>query len=162
MKAQNKPIITNSNIRDFIMVFSFPLIFIALSILEGWFDVILRKMILYLFILLAYEYLTSIIFLNYYKFYEDYVERYYPTRMGKWRLRRIDYKNITLVKYHGDTHGGSMVGIYTSKKKQLLVPSNSFTVISYKKARKTLLFLQSKGVPIVIKSIDEKEQRILD
>ena len=156
MKVQNKPIITNSNIRDFINSLFIPVVFIF-----PFFAKETALICVCLFIVL--EYILSIIFFNFYNFYEDYIEIYYPMRIGKWRKRRINYADITLIKYFGDLWYDPIIKIYRfGKTKSLHLPSNSVISRPLKKTRKTLLFLQSKGIPVEIISEDEKKQRILD
>ena len=159
------PLIRRSNIRDFNRISIFPF--------GVFFDILIRnirsgsvqgtELIMHLIFLSAIEYILSIIFLNYYTFHEEYLEIYYPTRIGRWRLRRINYSEIKLVQYSGDYWYDPIIRIYISdKKKGIHLPSNSVISYSLKKTKKTLQFIQSKGIPIEIISEDEKKKRILD
>ena len=153
------PIIRRSNIRDFIRMMLMPLVlvFFVRAIIDK------ENLIIDTCLSIVLEYILSIISLNYYNFHEEYLEIYYPTRIGKWRLRRINYSDIKLVRYYGDFSYDPIIRIYTSdKKKGLHLPSNSVISYSFKKTRKTLQFIQTKGIPIEIKSESEKKKRILD
>ena len=158
-------LIRRSNSRDFNRILTFPLcVFFGILIRNIRSESVLGiELIKHLILLFVIEYILSIIFLNYYKFYEEYLEIYYPTRIGKWRLRQINYSDIKLVRYYGDYLYDPIIRIYTSdKKKGLHLPSNSVISYSLKKTKKTLQFIQSKDIPIEIISEDEKKKRILD
>jgi hypothetical protein len=109
------------------------------------------------------EYLFSIAFFNFYNFHDNYLEIYYPTRIGKWKRRHINYSDIEFVKYFGDSWSDPIIRIYKfNKQRNIHGPGNSFNAYYFKKAQTTLKFLQSKGIPIEIKTENEKKKRILE
>ena len=157
-----KPIIKNSNIKNFIDIsiffigsFLFPIFLYR--------DIEMKEFIYYLVFLFFLECIFSILILNFYTFYDDYIEIYYPIRIGKNRRKKIYYSEIERVKYYGEAYKGNpFICIYRiGKKCKTYNPANTFSC-SFKKARITLKFLQSKGIPIEIDSVCKKKQRILD
>lgn len=160
-KNDRRLIIRNSNLRRFIIISSIPISTIFLSIQNRDFND--RESLLSFIFLTILEYFLSLIFLNYYNFYENYVEIYYPTRFWKGKRKKIMYSNIKKVEY-GESYGdGAYVRIYQigEKTDTLITSSNSFSSTSFQRTRKTLKFLQSKGIPIEIVSTRKKRLRIL-
>ena len=157
-----KSIIRHSNIRDYIYISIVPISFFVLSLLDG--NIEIKELICYIVFLFFLEYLFSILILNFYTFYDDYIERYYPIRIGKSRRKNIYYSEIKHVKYYGEVYQGDpTIRIYKkSKKNKSYRWSSTFSCPSFKKAQATLKFLQSKGISIEIKSENPKKKRILD
>ena len=161
--CMRKLIIKNSNIREFIDMSIF-FIGIPLFSIFLYGNLETKNLIYYLVFLFWGEYILSILILNFYTFYDDYIEIYYPMRIGKSRRKKIYYSEIKHVKYYGEVYKGNpFICIYkTNKKSNFYSWHNGFSCPSFKKAQSTLKFLQSKGISIEIKSENPKKKRILD
>ncbi|MGI6320312.1 MAG: hypothetical protein ACOXZK_05015 [Bacteroidales bacterium] len=161
MEKANKVIIVNSNILDFVRVSVIPIGVVALIVINNKECCPLINLICIL-VLFVTVYFLSAYFFNFYKFYEEYLEIYYPTRIRD-RTKKINYSEIKKVKYYGDLWESPLIRLFTEKKcGRFNLPSNSFSSPTYKKTKKTLKFLESKGVLIKINSENKKKQRILD
>lgn len=155
-----KPIIKHSNMGDFVRLSIFPIGVSGAMFLDRGIKIIESPF--FLLFLFGLQCFFSVTLLNFYNFYEEYVEIYYPLRIGKGRRKRIYYSDIDKIKYYGNSWGGATTCICEKSKKKKRFQFANFSCTSLKKNKKTLQFLQSKGIPIEIKSDDEKIQRILD
>ena len=156
---QEKQVIKASNIEYFVWLSLYP---IGISGITLLLTKTMEMPFFYLF-LLVLQCFILITVLNFYSFYEEYIEIYYPIRIGKKRRRKIYYSEIERVRYFSGGKGSPVIGIHRiGKKYNIYTPANSFTIRTFKKSQKTLKFLQSKGIPIEIKSEREKIQRMLD
>jgi len=109
-------------------------------------------------------YFISIFWLNFFYFFDDKTIIFYPTRILQKRKKIISYRQITSIRYTDKHSKYSLPTItleYNSKGK-LSLPSNSFSIFSYKKRQTLLKFLNSKGLLIKIISELDKDRKILD
>ena len=125
-------------------------------------DVIVRQIALYS--IPVFCYLIWYVFINIYYFHEDRVEIVYLFRVFN-RKKIVLYSDITEVRY---INGGGwaqpiVVFVYKGKSfKKIFWPSNSFTHRRFKRRKEILLFLHSKGIPMIIKTVFEKDKEIYD
>lgn len=125
-------------------------------------DIIIRQIALYS--IPVFCYFIWCMFINMYYFHEDRVEIVYLFRYFN-RKKIVLYSDITEVRY---VNGGGwaqpiVVFVYKGKSfKKIFWPFNSFTHRRFKRRKEILLFLHSKGIPIIIKTVFEKDKEIFD
>lgn len=117
------------------------------------------------FILTIYvltEYLLSLYFINIFFIYNDKILIFYPTRFFSRKVF-ILYSKLHSVFYlnYGSKAATPNIIFKFSAKKTISLPSNSFPCFSFKKRKAILKFLASKGIPIEINSVFEKDENIL-
>lgn len=158
IKKDKKFYFVKSNLLEFLHGAIFPVFMLCAILYLGEFT---ELVLIWSSVFLVFSlYILSVFTLNFYIFYDEYVERFYPTRFF-FRSRKIKYSDIEFVKYYGDIWG-ALIRIYIKGgRKGIYHWGNSFLSGSFKSSQKALLFLKSKGIPIVIKSKDEKKQKIL-
>ena len=129
------------------------------------FEFMSGQKILLIYLILFIEYVLSTYWFNLYYFFSDKLIIYYPTRIFN-RKKSILYSQLCLVKYTnigGKANVPTIILKYLSKKLSYFsLPSNSFSCYSYNKRKEILKFLASKGIPIEINSVFEKDENILD
>jgi len=160
MDENNKePIVVNSNMGlSYVMYFSSVFCLTVLIWKDGLNELTVK--ICLFFIVVNYVWFWFIA--NVYLFYEGHIEICYLTRIWIKKRKIIMYSDIEKIKYYGDNFPFVRIYQIGEHKKRIASPSNSFEVSNFKRTQKTLKFLQSKGIPIEIKSDWEKQQRILD
>lgn len=81
----------------------------------------------------------------------------------KNRIKIIDYKSITEVRYLDNTgyRPPTIVFVYQGQKfSRLFKSSNSFVHRRFAKRREILIFLHNKGIPIYIDTLNKKDMEI--
>lgn len=123
-------------------------------------NIIFRQVALYS--IPVFCYFIWCVFVNVYYFHEDRMEIVYLFRFLN-RKKEVHYSDITEVRY---INGGGrvqpmVVFVYKGKSfKKIFWPSNSFTHGCFKKRKEILLFMHSKGIPIIVNSVFRKDEEI--
>jgi hypothetical protein len=100
------------------------------------------------------------VFINIYYFYDDKIKIVYIFRFAN-REKVILYSDIKEVRYvhSAGTKQPTVVLVYNGKSfSKLFLPSSSFTHRYFKKRKEILLFLHSKGIPIIINTVFKKDK----
>ncbi len=111
-------------------------------------------------------YVALSLWVNRFYFYDNKIKIVYFFRFIN-RVKEICYSEIALVKYmHNGGKGNGPLIILKYMGKEYSVwhvnPSNSFTHRNFKKRQEILKFLKSKGIPIEINSVFERDAHILE
>ena len=122
----------------------------------------------YLILNVIVIYFFSSCFINYYLFYNDRFELYFPTKVfgAKWKM--VKYDDLEKVVYQFVGGAVSQPKIIMKRKKTsklgLMFPNplNSIQIYSYRRKRYILLKLKRFGIKVEVKSILKKDKNILD
>lgn len=110
-------------------------------------------------------YLCVVNAVSIYSFYEDRIEILYPLRKRNRRIT-IAYSDITEIKYRnigGYTLYPSIALVYKDKALEQFPKGLSlFYQNRYQKRKDILLHLHSKGLPIIINSLFNKDKEIIE
>ena len=107
-------------------------------------------------------YLIWSLIINIYYFYEDKIKIVYIFRFFK-REKVVLYSDIERIRYiHSAGNKQARIALIFKEKSDptLLLPSFSFTHRYFMKRKEILLFLHSKGIPIVINTVFKKDEEI--
>ena len=149
------------NIEELIM---YPILYVLLVVYPIWAIVESSTMIKYLAVgsFPIFCYVIWCIFINVYYFYEDKIKIVYIFRFVR-REKYVLYSDIKEIRYiHTAGAKQPMVAlIYQGKSfSSILWPSNSFTHRYFSKRKEILLFLNTKGIPIIVNSVFKKDKEI--
>jgi hypothetical protein len=155
-----KPIVKGSSVKVVIVFSLMPIIYVILTII-GERSLELIGLSFWLFYI-AWEWLILTFMLNFYNFYEEYIEIFSPIRIGKKRKRKRYYSEIVRVVYRDKpSKDHSHIRIYgTGKKYRFSNFGNTLYSVSLKRTRQTLKFLESKGIPIEIIASKRREKKL--
>lgn len=101
--------------------------------------------------------------MTYVEFYETYFKIVYPFKFFN-RSQVIKYNEVVRVIdiFPNTKFENPRIKLIVKEKTNVEWPSNTFPVFSFKKRKRILLFLKSKGISIEIRSNFEKEHHILE
>ena len=121
------------------------------------------RIITYILTVLLF-YATLYYQVNIFRFFEDRIEVHYFFRFQN-RVTIHKFDEIVSVRYLNSysKYSPPTIQLFFSKmKRKTVLPSNSFTMRFFKNRKAILKFLESKGIPIEIKSVFERDEYILD
>jgi len=107
-------------------------------------------------------YVIWCLFINVYYFYEDKIKIVYIFRLTR-REKIVLYSDIKEIRYIniGAAKQPIVTFVYQGKTfSRILWPSNSFTHRYFRKRKEILMFLNSKGLPIIVNSVFKKDKDI--
>jgi hypothetical protein len=149
------------NIEELLM---YPLYYILLIVYPTWAIIECNIIIKYLVVgtIPIFCYVIWCTFINIYYFYEDKIKIIYIFRFVR-REKIVLYSYIKEIRYiHTAGAKQPIVAlIYQGKTfSSILWPSNSFTLRYFKKRKEILLFLNNKGIPIIVNSVFKRDKEI--
>lgn len=159
MKANYKSQINLGSLILFIVWYSILIVYPLFTIVEN-------VVINYLAIcsLPIFSYIIWCVFINIYYFYDNKIKIVYIFRFFN-REKEIQYSEIDEIRYihTAGTKQPMVVFVYKGKSfSKLFLPSNSFTHRYFEKRKEILLFLHSKGIPIIINTVFKKDKVAFD
>ena len=149
------------NLSDLI---EYPIYYILLIVYPTWAIIECSDIIKYIVVgtIPIFCYVIWCIFINVYYFYEDKIKIVYIFRFIR-RERSVFYSDIKEIRYiHTAGAKQPMVAfIYHGKTfSKILWPSNSFTHRYFSKRIEILLFLNTRGIPIIVNSVFKRDKEI--
>jgi hypothetical protein len=148
------------NVSNLIICFAGLYLFVSYSMMHYSYEIV--NVIMYcssvflLYAILHYQ-------VNSFYIFEDRIEVHYFFRLLN-RVTIHKFDEISSVRYiNSDSRYTSptIQLIFPKMKRNTVLPSNSFPVRSFKKRKAILKFIDSKGIPIEIKSNFERDEDIL-
>jgi hypothetical protein len=108
-------------------------------------------------------YVIWALLINRYYFYEDEIKIVYLFRFIN-REKKVFYSDISEIRYIHTAGARQPIIVFIYKGKyfsKVFFPSNSCSHRRFNKRKEILLFLHSKGIPIVVNSIFKRDSEIL-
>jgi hypothetical protein len=159
MKAKYKSQINLEDLILYVVLYSILVVYPLCTIVEIVFVKYLAICSLPIF-----SYIIWCVFINIYFFYDDKIKIVYIFRFIN-REKDVLYTDIDEVRYvHTEgTKQPMVVFVYKGKSfSKLFLPSNSFIHRYFEKRKEILFFLHSKGIPIIVDSVFNKDKRAFD
>lgn len=140
-----------------LLILIFLLAIFTISVYEILEVELLRIIVLVFAFYILYKIIHSIVY--FFSFFEDKIILTYVCAITK-KEKVFLYSDIKEIRYLNKSGFSLPTIVFVSDKKiipRLLSSSNSFTIRSFSRRKKILLFLQSKNIPIYVDSLSKKD-----